>query len=80
MVFWYAGIHRLLEAVKYICLRNQYTNEAIEMVKMTVEIDDDLNERLWKHIRKKFPSSTYGAVKAVVTEALDEYLTKRGVK
>jgi len=50
------------------------------MVKMTVEIDDDLNERLWKHIRKKFPSSTYGAVKAVVTEALDEYLTKRGVK
>lgn len=50
------------------------------MVKMTVEIDEDLNERLWKHIRKKFPGSTYGAVKAVVAEALDEYLTKRGVK
>ena len=51
------------------------------VVKTTVYLDDKLYERVWDYIREKYPKqSTYGKFKLVVAEALDEFLTKRGVK
>lgn len=49
------------------------------MGRMTVRIDDDLEERVWKYIKKKYPKP-HGKLQLVVAEALDEFLTKRGVK
>jgi predicted transcriptional regulator len=44
--------------------------------KITVIISDELEQKLRKHIAKKYPTEPYGKQKEVVEQALAEYLKK----
>ena len=46
------------------------------MGKLVVIIDDKLEERLRRYIARKYPTETYGKIKLVIEQALNEYLQK----
>ena len=49
-----------------------------DLPKVTIILDDGLNKRARKYIVSTYPDSQYGKLKAVMEEALKEYLEKRG--
>ena len=46
-------------------------------LKITIIINNKLNQRIRKYIFDTWPNSQYGKLKAVTEEAIDEFLSKR---
>jgi hypothetical protein len=46
------------------------------MVKIVIDLDDKLNEKLRQYINKKYPLMSYGKIKEVIEEALTGFLEK----
>lgn len=44
------------------------------MVKVVINLDEQLNEKLRLFINKKYPLRSYGKIKEVIEAALKEYL------
>jgi hypothetical protein len=44
------------------------------MVKVVIDLNENLNEKLRLYINKKYPLKTYGKVKEVTEAAITEYL------
>jgi hypothetical protein len=50
----------------------------IDLPKVTIILDEGLNKRARKYIVNTYPDSQYGKLKAVMEDALKEYLEKKG--
>jgi hypothetical protein len=50
------------------------------MVKIVIDLDDQLNEKLRHYINKKYPLQTYGKVREVTEAALTEYLQNHSIE
>lgn len=48
------------------------------MTKISVDINDELNQRLRKYIWAMYDYKTHGKIKQVIQDALDEYLKEHG--
>jgi len=48
-----------------------------EGLKITIIIDNKLNQRIRKYIFDTWPDSQYGKLKEVTEKAIDEFLSKR---
>lgn len=49
-----------------------------EDLKITIEIQYELNKRLRAYIVKTYPERQYGRLREVIAEAIKEFLTERG--
>ena len=50
------------------------------MVRISALIPKELDDRLRKYIARRFGGHAYGAISQVIQEAVDEYLSRRGVE